>query len=305
MTKGRPQNIIVGYQGGEGAQDVARAALDLHSRFGARVEFLHAVDMPSPEDAGGRPDRMAEIEAEIEAGAWEHLAGELEGLASEAGTDYPVRDHLRVAVGHPAQILVSRAKEIQADLLVIGPHTRRGLLDFGSTARAVLGKSPCDVWVQPGTPREIKRILVPTDMSEDSLLAMHTACDLATGYGAKVTALHCFMPPDLAYAASPGYPIAGPTYVIDDVRKIASKEFDQVMADFDWKEVEHDQRFVEGRPQEAILELQDETDLIAMGSHGRTGLSAAVLGNVAYAVLKEARVPVLAIRHAKRTWLLS
>ncbi len=305
MHKGRPKHIIVGYDGGAGARNVARASLDMHARFGAHVEFVHAVDIPRPEAVAGRPDRVAEMQAEIEAGAWEHVVLALEGVASASGTDYAVRDHLRVALGHPAEILVTRAKETQADLLLIGPHTRRGLLDFGSTARAILGKSPCDVWVQPREPRAIERILVPTDMSEDSLLAMHTACDLAAEYGAEVTALHCFTPPDLAYAASPGYPIAGPTYVIDDVRKIATEEFDQAMADFDWRGVEHDRRFVEGRPQEAILALQNETDLIAMGSHGRTGLSAAVLGNVAYAVLREAHVPVLAIRHAKRSWLLS
>lgn len=305
MSKGRLEHIIVGYDGGEAAQYVARVSLDMHARFGARVEFVHAVDIPRLEEVAGRPDRVAEMQAEIEAGAWEHMAQALTGVASELGVDYAVRDHLRVALGHPAQVLVSRAKETQADLLLIGPHRRRGLLDFGSTTRAILGKSPCNVWVQPAAPREIQRILVPTDMSADSLLALHTACDLATEYGARVTALHCFIPPDLAYAASPGYPIAGPTYVIDDVRQIAAGEFDQAMADFDWQDVEHDQRFVEGRPQEAILALQDETDLIAMGSHGRTGLSAAVLGNVAYAVLREARVPVLAIRHARRSWLLS
>jgi nucleotide-binding universal stress UspA family protein len=52
----------------------------------------------------------------------------------------------------------------------------------------------------------------------------------------------------------------------------------------------------------AILEKQGGVDLIAMGTHGRTGISAAVLGNVAYGVLKAADVPVLAIRHAQRKW---
>ena len=55
-------------------------------------------------------------------------------------------------------------------------------------------------------------------------------------------------------------------------------------------------RFAEGRSVPTILESQDSIDLIVMGSHGRTGLNAAVLGNTAYSVLRKAEVPVLAIR---------
>jgi nucleotide-binding universal stress UspA family protein len=52
------------------------------------------------------------------------------------------------------------------------------------------------------------------------------------------------------------------------------------------------------------LELENAFDLIAMGSHGRTGLSAALLGNVAYAIVKDASKPVLVVRHPDRKFLL-
>ena len=90
-----------------------------------------------------------------------------------------------------------------------------------------------------------------------------------------------------------------------EFRKLAEEEFGQELADFDWKDVANGQRLVDGAPAEVVLGLQDEYDLIAMGSHGRTGLSAAVLGNVAYSILKQSRVPVLAIRHPERSWLLA
>ncbi|MDP6520979.1 MAG: universal stress protein, partial [Planctomycetota bacterium] len=62
-------------------------------------------------------------------------------------------------------------------------------------------------------------------------------------------------------------------------------------------DLEVDNLFLEGAdPADQILALEDQADLIVMSTHGRTGLSAAVLGNVTYSVLKSAEVPVLAIR---------
>jgi len=301
--EGHPQSLVIGYDAGSHALEVTRAALDMRVRFGTALEFIHVIDMPLPGDLSGRPDLVAETEAEIGAKTFEHVVSSIEGVVEERH-QFVVREHLAVRVGHPAREIVALARDIEADTIMIGPHMKRGLFDFGSTARAVLGSSPCDVWVQPGPHRDIKSLLVPTDLSEESLLALRSARDLAQEYGAKVTVVHCFLPPDVAYATSPGYPIAGPTYVVDDVRRIAREEFDSAMALFEWQGVEHEERFVEGRPAEVVLDLQGEFDLIAMGSHGRTGLAAAVLGNVAYSVLRQSEIPVLAMRHPKRSWLL-
>lgn len=305
LREGRPRHIVVGYDATEQAPHVGRAALAMRERFGCALDFVHAVDLPRPEDVAGRPDKVVEAEAQIEAAAFEHVAAELEGIAREVGSGYAAADHLHVLRGHPAQAILGRAEEAQADLVMIGPHHKRGFFDFGSTARAVLGKAPCDVWVQPGPTREVRRILVPTDLSEEAGIAIGVARDLAQELGASVTALHCFLPPDLAYAASPGYPMVGPTYVVEDVRAASKKEFTTSVQSLDWKGVEHRSKFAEGRPAEVVLEMEGDHDLIVMGSHGRTGLSAAVLGNVAYAVLKQARIPVLAIRQPGRSWLLA
>ncbi|HEY7519862.1 MAG TPA: universal stress protein [Methylomirabilota bacterium] len=55
-----------------------------------------------------------------------------------------------------------------------------------------------------------------------------------------------------------------------------------------------------GRPAERILEAARETgaDLIAMSTHGRTGLGRLLFGSVAEQVLREAQVPVFLMRQA-------
>ena len=50
-----------------------------------------------------------------------------------------------------AQVLLDRARAIGADLLVLGPHEKRLLIDFGSTARAVLAKATCAVATAGGS----------------------------------------------------------------------------------------------------------------------------------------------------------
>jgi nucleotide-binding universal stress UspA family protein len=297
-----PKRVVVGYDAGPSSRNLALAALDLRRRFGTLVHFMHVVDIPPPEDVAGRPDVVVLAEAEIQARAYDHVHEQLQELDPE--NELGLNDHLVVHVGRPAQRLVQFAREVDADTLMLGPHQRSGLFDFGSTTRGIIGSARCDLWVQTGPPRQIQRILAPIDLSEESLRALACARDLAQEYGASVTALHCFQPPEVAYAASPGYPIAGPVYVVEDVRRLAQEEFQRTLEDFDWGSVEHSPLFIEGHPAEVTLEQQEGHDLIAIGTHGRTGLTAAVLGNVAHSVLRGATIPVLALRHPSRTWLL-
>ncbi len=299
-----PRHAVVGIDSAASRSLVVPAALDLHARFGTRLEFIHAVDLPKLEMVYGRPDRMSKMEAAIEGAAFERLSEHLQELTRQAGSDYDTREHLLVTRGSAAQVLTRRAELDHSDLLILGPHEKRGLFDFGSTTRALLAKAPCDLWIQPCASTDMRQILVPVDLSEESSLALQTARTLALHCAASVTVLHCFLTPDVAYAASPGYPIAGPTYVIDDVRDDSREEFERTLNAFDWQGVEHDARFVEARPVDGILELQSDHDLIVMGTHGRTGLSAALLGNVAYSVFKSAEIPVLAIRQPQRDMLL-
>jgi nucleotide-binding universal stress UspA family protein len=57
----------------------------------------------------------------------------------------PVSKILRL--GSPRNVIVEVAAEIEADLLVIGSHSKRGLLDIalGDTARHVSAHAPCTV----------------------------------------------------------------------------------------------------------------------------------------------------------------
>ena len=285
---------IVGVDGEGHADPAIRAAFKIARRLGLEVELVHAAEVPHLfwqhlEEADVGAARKATLE---------RLAASLdgEGLA-ESGLD----QRLVVVPGPPARALLERARELDARLIVLGRHVGHGILDFGDTVRAVLARADCPVWVQAGEPAEPRRILVPIDLSEESLQALALARDWAQAFGASISVLHCFVRPELGFVL--GYPIPFPTSVVDSARDTAEEEFKGALEGFDWRGVAHEESFVEADPGTEILERQAEADLIVMGTHGRTGLSGAILGSVAVSVLREARVPVLAIRSATRAWL--
>ena len=108
--------------------------------------------------------------------------------------------------------------------------------------------------------------------------------------------LHCF--PDAGFLVPGGLDAGGYGTPIDMAAIEAQdrEEFERQMQARDWGGVEHRLVHVSGDPATRILEASTKADLVVLGTHGRTGLASAVLGSVAYGVLRKSEKPVAAIR---------
>lgn len=295
MSISSPQCILVGVDAHGQAEKALNVAIGLARRFGARLELVHGVKA-SHGFARLAPDAVENARRAI-----------LSGInASLSGAQLPVgfsEEHLTVeVVKHPAELVLRRAATLDADLIVLGRHQRHGLLNFDDTVRGVLSQATCPVWVQAGPLRETRRILVPVDLSDDSMAVLRGAVHWAQAHSAELLVLHCFSSPELF--SDEGWAMPGPTYVVEGLRKDAEAEFDQAMAAMDWQGVEHELVFVEDDPVPRILRLQDTVDLVMMGTHGHTGFSGSLLGHVADLVTRHGHVPVLTVRHPERSWLV-
>lgn len=295
-----PQRLIVAVDAESLSDHAIGTGLEIAQLFGARIEFVHAFwsavlgtsFVEDPRNVARGTDLSGSVEQFVLAHVRDVLAAAKSPLRAE--------DVLRVIPGVPARVLLDRAQETKADLLVLGALRKRAVLDFGSTARAILAKAPCPVLVQPGPRGPIRSILVPVDLSAESLLALATACAWARPLRARVHALHCFDTAGaLAGATWAGIAVAG---AIDEIAKRSQHEFERAMQTFAWDGVEHEATFVEGLPSEKILVHAKSADLIAMGTHGRTGFASALLGSVAYSVLKHSTKPVLVVRDPQRVF---
>ncbi len=135
-----------------------------------------------------------------------------------------------------------------------------------------------------------KAIVVPYDFSEHALVALRKAISLAET-PSQIHVLHVlpFMIP-----TEPGVVWA----TIDDGERIqhALETMAEKLPVSEFGNLQLDVRL--GDPGQVVAELAEEleADLIAVGSHGRTGLSRLVLGSVAERVTRLAHCPVLVVK---------
>jgi nucleotide-binding universal stress UspA family protein len=297
---GRP--LLVALPADDSTAEVVRVAYELSSRLEAPLEMLHVVPHASLLASGFRGDKQHTKDDERRHRAHDHLVTRVERVASAPA---PIEDMLRVETGATARVLVERAEALDAGLLLVGPHRRRGVFDMGSTVRALLTHAPCPVWSQVGAWRQPKRLVVPTDMSTDSRHALSVALRLATRLGADVHLLHAFLElpdpyPPIGGPVREGMP-APPKGQSERLRAETFEHFESFVAECSAESaglgVTLSSEFVDEDPVTAVLERQSQDRLVVMATQGRGKFSAAVLGSVTYGVLRLAERPVLAVPH--------
>jgi nucleotide-binding universal stress UspA family protein len=138
-----------------------------------------------------------------------------------------------------------------------------------------------------------KNILVPTDLAEGAEQVLDYACELAQPLGAKIHLLNVVGIPALGV---PELGVALSATVMDQVVVENQSALDRLSArcgaalgqvvikSGDALDMIH----------QAAVELG--IDLIVMGTHGRRGLSRALLGSIAETVVRSAPCPVLTVR---------
>lgn len=299
-----PRTLLVGVDA-EGLGDHAlEAALELERSLGSRVVAVHAVGTAALDWEVVEDPRSASRSEGLLSRASMVMLEHMRAILRARGEDGArAEDLLRVVLGPPARVLLEQARELSADLILLGTHKRRGWVDFGSTVRAVLSQAPTAVWLQSGPVKPVRNILCPVDLSQESLQALGHALTLARAWAARVDVLNVFQSSQYMLSTWPEYPDFGAAFALEDLRQASRTEFERALATYDWHGVKHELRFVEGEPAERILDLAHTHDLVVMGTHGRTGLSRVLLGNVAYAVMRRSEKPVLAIRHPEREFL--
>ena len=141
-----------------------------------------------------------------------------------------------------------------------------------------------------------KKICCPIDFSDTARAAMEVAAELAKRLGAELRLLHV-------------YPIPG--YTFPDGSVVASPKMLEELAEQAERHLQEWKREAEamgcgrvsiakasGEAAGEIVAFAKEAgaDLLVMGTHGRTGLTHALLGSVAERVVRRAACPVLTVR---------
>jgi nucleotide-binding universal stress UspA family protein len=147
----------------------------------------------------------------------------------------------------------------------------------------------------------VSRILVPTDGSETAQKAVEYAIELAKQLSASVIFLSVI---DNRLFIAQTIPAEDtPLHIIEPVeeylRQAAEAHVEEIKKICDESGVKSESVVKTGHPVEDIVKEAEKlkANLIVMGSHGRSALTAAILGSVAYGVIhNETKVPVLIVR---------
>jgi nucleotide-binding universal stress UspA family protein len=139
---------------------------------------------------------------------------------------------------------------------------------------------------------QIKRILVPTNFSADSVEALREAAVLAQQCEAVITVLHVV---DLNLHTPPTGP-ANAEQLKRDLWKEALQKLDEAMLELD-EGTEVQAMIVTGVPAEEIIGAADRHDLIVIGKNRRKRLWNLFSRRTVEGVLESAPCPVLVVDH--------
>jgi nucleotide-binding universal stress UspA family protein len=196
-----------------------------------------------------------------------------------------------VLSGHPAPLIVDLAARGNYDLIVMCSRGKTGLkkLLMGSVAEEVMHQSAVPVLAVHPLPKDatapqIRKILVPLDGSHRSGSILPPVATLAKATGAKLV---------FTTVVEPHSKVDYPVEVVAKNLFKEQKELHRVGI-----QTELCIRF--GDPAAEILALADtmNVDLIALSTHGRTGLERVRYGSVAESILRKGTPPLLVLRTA-------
>ncbi len=293
------KKILVPLDGSKTAEAVIPFAREIAANAGAELLFVTVIQEVGVWDATQSLE-VLKRESEIAA---EYLAT-ME--RDETGKGQKVTT--QVLDGDAAEAVLVAADEAGADLIAISTHGRSGVSRwlFGSVATRILEHSSVPLLVlrpkegedRGATGPAVKKILVPLDGSEVAKSVLPVVEEFAKTMGASLVLYHSVAP----LSAYPGFESAGAAALGEAVeemqrqaREILARAAEEVKA----RGVEATTVVSLGTAVDGVLTAAAEldVDLVAIATHGRSGLGRAILGSVADGVIRRsADVPCLVIR---------
>ncbi len=132
--------ILVPTDFSEPSRSALRYGAAFADQFGAAVHFLHAIEHPTQFGFSGV--NVTALTDDLQ----RHAETRMEELHS-MWSEYSFPLHREIRIGNPANVIVEYAKEIEADLIVVGTHGHGAIhhMLLGSVAERVVRTASCPV----------------------------------------------------------------------------------------------------------------------------------------------------------------
>ena len=284
------EKIIVPLDGSDGAEIVLPYVAAIAVAFNAEVALVTATEQETPDKNQMLQSYLKRVAEELK-----HIVKKHPALT--VSTD--------VLTGKPVEEILKLAMQKKADLVIIAGHGASGgnpqLL--GNIATKILAASNRPVLLvrEKGTlvaksDDLIKRILVPLDGSQTSEGSLKTVEAMAARLSAEIVLFQAIEP--VRYI--PGFETMVPNVVLpsdDEIKRSAAKYLNGIEKPLKQNGIRTSSMITADAPAEAIIDYADSgsIDLIAMTTHGFSGIKRWVFGSTTEKVLQASTKPVLVI----------
>lgn len=211
-----------------------------------------------------------------------------------------------VLVGRPGTLIVDTARDLRAELVVVGSRGRGPLTSMllGSVSAEVVDHAPCPVMVVRRPVVEALLVAVDGSPSAHAAVTYLAANRIFAGHPVEVLSV---APGNALAGAFPLATVADVTSEPVDEERLELRRRAEAVAASAAQELRHDGYHARwsisaGNPAHEIIEAAASfgSGLVVMGSRGRTGLTRLVLGSVARNVLLHTTASVLIVREPVR-----
>ena len=276
--------ILVPVDFSKEASDALQFAVELTSAKSAKVEVIHVVEYPV--GAAIDPVGMA-VPSPYDPEFIDLLKENAEKKMNEFLGQFKAAISYTIEVGNPFFEITEKLSEIDADLVVMGTKGATGLKEFfiGSNAEKVVRKASCPVITlgQPTRAEDIQDIVFATNIADVSEnLVMHVK-QLQNMFKAKVHLVRINTPNNFER-----------DQLVEKALKDVAERF--MLQDYTiniYNDIYEDQGILS-------FARKINADLIAMGTHGRTGLGHLVSGSLAEDVVNHAKRPIWTYQIVKK-----
>lgn len=273
----QPKRILACTDLSENSRAALREALFFAETFGAELTVVHVI---SDETVNYEALEMALADT-METRALEEIRNVAE-LHSDAVDFDCVVKHGRVV-----KVILQMLEEDGYDLCVVGTHGRSGFAPgrLGSIAeRLVVGGQSDFLLVRPEHSGRPQSISVATDFSALAKTALERGLDLAVRFKLeKVGLLHVYHLPESYYLTG-----LNEQEVTVKIREHAENHAKELLDSVDNRGIEIELVIEEGKEANAISKITQDrnTDILVLGSHGRTPLGQTLIGSTAMKIMR-------------------
>jgi nucleotide-binding universal stress UspA family protein len=291
------RQLLVPLDGSKTAENVLPYARLLAAKLALPAQLLSVVEMPVSANA----EKTLYLNPLIERA----VATSQEYLSKIAKTFAGVEVTIAVEKGNPEEIILARAEADAQILIAMATHGRSGMSRWllGSIAEKIVREAKNPVFLVRAKEKAktdgqaaLNPVIVPLDGSKVAESILPHVIELARAMQLKVVLLQTFTLKQIIYTYKdyiPDFDALERSSKSGASRYLEEKEQQLKQAGIDVSSVA-----AEGEAAETIIELANGSpdSVIAMCTHGRSGVKRWMLGSVTEKVVRHADNPVLAVR---------